>query len=255
MEILTMFLLKSRSALTAAAVVMLVQASATPADTYRDQLRRFTLEIPPGWAEMSAAEVKAFDGAAGPSSSTPKLTITTGFRMANLAPGTGPMTLISAYDPGVRGCSDDYMIQTFATASDGSLNEKTGTLEELVENVPLRDLFRQGPLGGGVVDRGHKWIINRYHVQAGPNLMQQLQVVHLGNDGFVTVTSHFRSDEAKSVLPLFVKLNDSIRFDGGYAAPKQTNELALVGGAFALLCTSLMIVWAVRARRRTRRTT
>jgi hypothetical protein len=264
MEILTMFLPKSRSALSAAAVLVLLQASATHADTYRDQLRHFTLEIPPGWTEMSAAEVESFNAASGPRSSTPQLTITTGFRMANMAPRTGPMTLISAYAPGVHGCTDAYKIQIFARAPDGSINEKNGTIGELVENVPLRDLSRQGPNGGGVVDRDHKWIINRYSVQAGPNLMQQLQVVHLGNDGFVTLTSHFRSDEADTILPLFVKLNDSIRFDGGYAAPKQPNEpetnepetaTLIIGGAFALISTSLIIIWAVGASRRTRRAT
>ena len=77
----------------------LVTRSAALAETYRDAERHFTLEIPPGWCEMEPAEVAAFNHMRAPSPWTPKLMYTAGFRRKEEPPGTGPITLILAYDP------------------------------------------------------------------------------------------------------------------------------------------------------------
>lgn len=53
------------------------------ADNYRDRERHFSLELPDGWQVMTDQEIAQLNKARLPSSWTPKLMITTGFRLCD----------------------------------------------------------------------------------------------------------------------------------------------------------------------------
>lgn len=207
--------------------LVLLACSGASADTYRDHERHYSLTIPAGWQAMGPDELQKLNGGRPATPWTPKLMITAGFRPEDRPLGSGPYAVVIAYDPetlkaGGPGCSQDTIIQRFALAADGSVNQKQGTLLDLARGLPARDFTQVSPLGGGVVDViGHR-IINRYRVRLrSGTAMEQLNVVHLGAAGFVTVQSTYRGDEAEEQFPIAVQLNESFRFDDGhgYSAP------------------------------------
>lgn len=194
------------------------------AETYRDPARHFSIEIPPGWREMPSEEVEALNRARGPARWTPKMIVTTAFRPKDAAFGTGPVTMILAYEvsaltPATPGYSSPFIAQQFAAGPDGMVREKEGTLLELAKNLPIRDMLREGPLGGGVVDKRHR-IINRYRTTVDEVSIDQLSVIHQGRNGFVAVQSQYAAEQTGSMLPLFVEMNDTFRFDEGHEYPE-----------------------------------
>lgn len=228
----------TRYALLAIPVLLLTAfAPRAQAETYRDEKRHFTIDLPSNWQVMSSSEVNQINRLTGGRLLGMGVTFDSGLRCKGTQPGTYPYVLIQTQKGPPNGTSFEEIEQQLS-------HDLSAPVQEAKQR--LGDLIRDVSLSQPVFDRKTMCVVLRTRTNVmGIGVVQGLSIGHLGKDQVVFVHAYAKEAEFPGCLSKFETINDYVSFDRGYEFTPGTGSAGgaslssatistLVGGFIAL---------------------
>lgn len=199
-----------RTRLLAAVVAVLVSAGLAAAQPYVDSTRHFTLEVQPGWRALTLKEIDLANSVMAQRMPEQKVQYIAGFQLIGSPLLRFPYVLVSAHPGATSGMTFDQMEKTILKDLHGpDLGRVQQAFPEMAGGVTF-----ESP----TLDRARRRIVVQSRsVLADGSAIRGLTVIHLGSEGFVVVNCYDQDLSFERRLPTFDRINDSFRFDDGYA--------------------------------------
>ncbi len=194
------------SPLLAIAMVPIL-AGRCQAQTYRDDARHFSIELPRGWQAMTKAELAQVNSAIG-GRFLGGVHYDGGLRHSAERVGSFPYVLIQSVKGPPSGASFEELEKALAVDFSAPLKEAQGRFSDVIRDLKV---------GQPALDRQSKVVI--MHTQStvnGVGATKGLSMGHLGRDNIVFIHCYAKADEFNACLPNFTRINDWFSFDRGY---------------------------------------
>lgn len=190
-------------------------AQVSYAETYRDEGRHFSFEVPEGWRMMTKEDVGAINDRAARLNMSQKIVYLGGLRPVE---GEGfPFVLIQDQEGMTHGLTYENIEKNFGA----EFQEGISKAKKPLENVGLKMSLKSGTLS---IDRVKAVVCAMATVDAAQGGFQCLSSIHLGKDRALVLHAYEVPSKFEADAPLFQKFNDSFKFDAGYEFKPATSK-------------------------------
>jgi hypothetical protein len=184
-----------------------VLAGRCAAQSYRDDAKHFTIELPRGWEVMSKSEMaqvnSLISGRIGMD-----VHYDAGLRHKSARLGSVPYVLIQVMRGPPSGASYEELEKSLSIDLKGPIKEAQGR---------MGDMVREMKVGQPVLDRKSLCVVMRTESSvANVGVVKGVSMGHLGKDNIVFIHCYTKAEEFDSSVPTFTHINEWFSFDRGY---------------------------------------
>jgi hypothetical protein len=205
--------------------------------TYRDDERHFSIELPKGWQPMTKSELAQVNSTIG-GGFLGGVHYDGGLRHSSDRLGKFPYVLIQSVKGPPSGASFEEIEKSLSIDLRAPIKEAQGRFGDVVRDLKI---------GQPALDRKSKVVImNTQSTVNGVGATKGLSMGHLGRDNIVFIHCYAKANEFNDCLASFTRINDWFSFDRGYDFKPGTGSIGflswggagrggLVGGAIGLI--------------------
>jgi hypothetical protein len=213
-------------------------AGRCPAQSYRDDQRHFSIELPTGWQVMTTSEIDQVNKLLGGRLIGTNIHYDGGLRKKTGQLGSLPYALIQAVSGPPTGASFEELEKTLSANMSAPIKEAQGRMADLVRDIKI---------GDRVLNRESKCIVFRTQSTVpGVGTVKGLSMGHLGRDNIVFIHCYAKAEDYDACAPTFRRINEWFSFDRGYDFKQGSGSAGLfswhgagrsgiVGGAIGLM--------------------
>ena len=232
-------LLRTRLVSSALALgVIATLAGNCEAQSYRDDAKHFTVELPKGWEVMTQSEMAQVNSLIGARTLGMGVHYDAGLRHKSARLGSLPYVLIQVMPGPPNGASYEELEKSLSIDLKGPLKDAQGR---------MGDVIREMDVGQPALDRKSLCVIMRTQSSvANVGVVKGMSMGHIGKDNVVFIHCYAKAEDFDTSVPTFTRINEWFSFDRGYDFKPgkggvglfswtETGHGGMIGGAVGLM--------------------
>jgi hypothetical protein len=203
--------------------------------TYHSDALHFTLDLPEPWVVMTGDEITQINERMirqlGPGEAVPN---ETGFRRAGTLPGTYPYITVQKRAVKTTGLSSEDVERILSGDNPAALKSKHGRLADLMEPAETKILIHD--------PKNNRFLMHFEVAAPGGGQVESVTVGHIGDEGLIHIYAFAPKTDFKDILPTFLQIHESFRFDPGHAFTPKAGPWGWENLLWVLLFVTLGVV-------------